>query len=312
MMMLAEIDIPITPTDLVWIIVIPAFVALVIGALLWQPWKKDRAARAAWAAPLVMGIGFLIASPYINSGHWRWPLTPREASDWLPWIGLVALVIGLLAALTHAPRWAWFIVVLVITSAAIGVMLRFKFRAAWTPMTGAAILAGFGAVAACWWAILEQATEESPIFASWTIWLIGVGIALTLMPASNPANGEQFLALAAGAGGIGVLSIWRSKNILLRGLPIVFATIGITVLASSYYLSTDRAFIRNPFLFATLLGSPLFLLITIPIPKSKLSPFKRLLIRFLIAAIPLAAVATVATVRFLHSQQTEQLDEERI
>src|SRR4051812_9990834 len=93
----------------------------------WQPWRRAPIG-GDWVAPVALAVAFIIAFRGISAGRWAWPLTtPRETSEWLPWIAIIALIAGLLWAIPAQPRWVVTIAIFILSVIACALLLKFKF-----------------------------------------------------------------------------------------------------------------------------------------------------------------------------------------
>jgi hypothetical protein len=284
-------------TDIAWSIVIPALIGFVLGIACWQPWR--RGADKAWAAPLMMGLGFFVAFPVIqNDGSWQWPaMVPRESSEWLVWIAVLATVLGLFSQLVAAPRWVLAIVVLIASAASCGLLLKFKFVHTWSPLRGGLILFGFAVAATVWWAILEAFGEEDPISASILHWLIASCAAVTLMLTGCLTYGKLPFPLAATAGAVCVMSIWRRQKVRINGMPMVFSIVLIATLAGGIFLSS----LSLPLLLLVM-SSPVLAGFSLLLPQ-RMRLWQRMLVGILLAAIPLGVAVSMAAKQFAKEQQ---------
>lgn len=278
--------------DILWSIVLPALIACVISMLGWQPWCRFGPV-GLWVAPVAVALGFIFAFPGINFGHWEWPVgAPKESSAWLPWVAIVAMVAGLLSATLWQPRWVVAILVFVLSAIAGAMFLKFQFTTeTWGAAFGTMMIVAFALVSTAWWLTLEQAREESPLLVELLVGVSSACISLTLMLTGSKTYGQFGLAIGFAAAGMLPAILWR-PNIPLRGLPAVFSVLLVPILAGGFYLSSLP---RTELLILS--STPLFIAIGIVLP-ARLSGWKRITVRLVLAFIPLATATTVAAVQF--------------
>lgn len=91
------------PKFLLLSVAMPAAIstAAVAGAFFLSKRKPDHPIRR-WAGPVAIALPFIVASPAILGHGPEWP--PAQAADWLPFLGLAALLIGLVDVLVR-PRY---------------------------------------------------------------------------------------------------------------------------------------------------------------------------------------------------------------
>src|SRR4051812_4268438 len=145
----------------------------------WRPWLHGPI-NGRWVAPVALAIAFIFAFPQINDEHWYWPLiAPREASAWLPWISVIAMIAGVLSALMWQPRWMVAIVFYLLSAIACWMIVKFKItNGSWSGGFGALMILLFALVSTVWWVALEQATEDWPILGAL---MMGFSCACTAM-----------------------------------------------------------------------------------------------------------------------------------
>jgi hypothetical protein len=278
--------------DAFWSLVLPALIAATVSIVGWQPWRRI-APVALWIAPVAIALAFIFAFPGINFGHWEWPVgAPRESSAWLPWVAIVALIAGLASATLWQARWIVTVLVFVLSFIACRMFLKFQFTTeTWSFGFGTMMVGIFAIVSTAWWMTLEQAREESPLLAELLIGISIACVALTLMLTGSKTYGQFGLAIGFAAAGLLPALLWR-PTISLRGLPAVFSVMLVPILTGGYYLSSLPLA-----LFLILSSTPLFIALGILLP-SRLTGWKRILLRLALAFVPLATATIIAAAQF--------------
>jgi hypothetical protein len=278
--------------DFLWSMLIPGAIALLLGAI--GALMKNR----AWIAPLALGLAFLTAFPAVKFGHWQMPhFPPDDSSGWLILVALLAMGLGILDALTRLPGWLRML--LVVISAAVGlvVLLKFKFRAAWTPLHGTMIVAAFSALAGICWAAIEDCADHAIIITPMTIWLIGSSVGVMSMMVGIDSYGKSALALAAASIAMLPAILWRRGPGSLRGGAIVFSLLLVTMLAGQQFLGSLSAT-----LVVTIGSTPAFVWLGRFTP-GRLKPWKRGAARLTLILIPLGTAVALAVAQFQRDQQ---------
>lgn len=258
----------------------------------WQPWRRF-APPGLWVSPVAIALGFIFAFPGINFGHWQCPVgAPKESSAWLLWVAIVAMLAGLLSATLWQPRWIVAIVVFVLSAIACAMLLKFQFTTqTWGGGFGTIMIFAFATESTAWWLVLEQAREESPMLVELLVGIASACVALTLMLTGSKTYGQFGLAIGFAAAGLLPAILWR-RNVPLRGLPAVFSVMLVPILTGGFYLSS------LPRIELLILSStPLFIAVGILLP-ARLTGWKRITLRLILAFIPLVTATTIAAVQF--------------
>ena len=282
-----------TSHDILWSIVVPLVVSAVIAIAGWQPWRALGAQRGLWVAPVAMGVAFIVAFPGANSGAWHWPLSsPRESSDWLAWIALVAMIAGVMSAMLQTPRWMLAIMVFLFSVLTCGMLLKFKFTShTWSYTGGELMLDLFALSAVTWWITLEQATEEWPMLGALLVGISSACVALVLMLTGSQSYGNLTLIVGFATAGFLPSLLWR-RTIRLSGLAAFFSVILLPLLLGGYYLS------KLPLqLLLILFATPLFIALGILLPL-RMKFWQRVVLRVILACIPLLTAVIIAAIQF--------------
>lgn len=286
-----------TARDFIWSILIPLLVALAVSLLGWQPWRRgwgrtDGTGRG-WVAPLAMGLAFLIGFPGSNAYPWAWPLQLHgDATSLLPWIAVVAMVLGVASASLYQPRWMIAVLMLLVSAITFYFFLKFRFNPlGWSAGVGAMLILLFAVACTAWWISLEQGREESPILGALLIGIASACAGLVLMLTGSLTYGKFPLILGFATAGLLPAALWRSE-IRLRGLAATFSILIIPMLLGGAFLSSLPHSLLGLFLC-----TPVFILGGTLLPP-RLRGWRRIVLRLCIAILPLAAAVIVAANRF--------------
>ncbi len=296
-----------TPRDFLWLIAIPGAIALVFSFLGLS--VKPR----ALFAPLALAFSFLIAFASVLSNPWKFPpIIPAHSAGsegWIPAIAILALVLGIVDALTAFPNWLRGLLVTIFTAAGLTLLLKFKFDTkalgtdAWTAAHGTIIIAAFSMAAFIWWVAIEDCLFQSPATSLVLIWLIACCVALVILLVASVDYGKFCLPLAAVGAGLLPATLWKRSSVALRGLSAVFVMLMTFLLAGVFYTSD--------------LGLKLLLLLALPpvciwlarwMPL-RFKPWQRTITLIVATLIPLAIAISMAAVRFHQEQKQEQQEE---
>lgn len=210
--------------------------ALIAGAFLlpWQPWKKASGSalkRGAGALGLVVAFIF---SMTLQEGFPEFP--PVDAGRWVPFLGLLSLLILALPAV-HELDWQGR---LLVRFPMVGLILA----TIWQPLVangtwgvGTAILQ-FGVAAVLIlvaWELLERFARERPGAAfPIAMWVLSSGISITTVLDETLKYGILFGALAATQGAAAVVGLWGKRFQGFGAYGFVFFTLLFAMLATTY------------------------------------------------------------------------------
>jgi hypothetical protein len=209
------------------------------------------------AAALGTGLAFAVGGTFILGGWPDWK--PANAHQWLPYLGLLALALGLADA--ALPRKPWSIAVTALLLAGFGFALAqgpLASRLANAGDGSATLLAGILALTIIPGVAIRLGSATTPHagppFALGLLTATSIAAALL----SGSAMYTQFFALIGlGLAPLGVAALLRRPSSLDRGLPVVFACLHTTM-----WLLTHHFAPKDGVWAATILGclAPLGLL----------------------------------------------------
>ena len=93
-------------TQLTWAVAMPLVIATICMVISWRPWRRDHRekVRGWWGGALGVGLGYLVGHVTIN----KWPaLPPVQATDYLFFIAVAAMVVGVTESFRLPPVLRW-------------------------------------------------------------------------------------------------------------------------------------------------------------------------------------------------------------
>jgi hypothetical protein len=240
---------PLGPTDLFWIGLVPcALAALAMGLAV----RTGLRPTAAWALAIggTIFLGLTLQHLRVNSQTALDKLLhPRVGLDWLPWLVLVAALITALAA--YAPRtWQrWLLALACVFTIATPLRLLASNAAAmsrWSAAEKLGVLACWSLLFAVLWATLALGRRNSqPLLRSTLLLVVTAGIALTLAGSGSITLGELTCVVAATILGAiaaaSVVGFMRPDGPSSAAGPLAVALGGLILIGQSYELTTTNA-----------------------------------------------------------------------
>jgi hypothetical protein len=287
---------PIGPSDFLLEIIIPALLALAAMCLAWRPWRRFPQPKAHWGGAVAVALAVLAAYRPVFGA---WPsFPPSTANHWLFYVVLLALLVGLLDALIRPPRWIATIGIFIAAMAALAAMLKFAlFGEEHGPAQSIGLLLLFGLIGAAWWITFELTADDGGVVAPLLMWITVSTVAVVFMLTDSFVWGKLAMALAAAAGALLVMILWRRSIRLSHGAMHVFAIVMLCLIIPVHYVAS-----LSIGKLVTLLAVPAFIwigrLITMAGPISRLRPWQRAVIRVAALVIPMAVLLSVAAVEF--------------
>jgi len=239
---------PFGPTNVFWTGVVPCTAA---ALAMWACCHWLVRSTAAWSLSVACGLVVGMVGQNVRVG---WPtaveklLHPHVAIDWLPWLVLVAALIGVLAA--YAPRsWQrWLLALACVFTVAVPLRLLASNVSAmtrWTSGEKLAILAFWSAAFAVWWLTLALGRlNRQPLVRGGLLMVVALGIAVTVAASSAITLGElggiaaaTLLGAIAAASALGKVADGPSN----AAGPLAVMLGGVILLGYSYGLTATNA-----------------------------------------------------------------------
>jgi hypothetical protein len=219
---------------------IPFATALVVIAVLRPLLRLARIEGADRAAVAVgMGVGYL-------AGHlavaWPSAFPPIEVTDRIPFVVLVATLLGLLDSAWPSPAWARWENRFLLTTLVLGVVLGPLFEGLSETRAGVIQVCGIAVAILVFWANLEALARKLPPSAlGLSLGIAVAGAGLRLLLAGNMVLFQLIVALGASLGAAWLFSLWRPGLTLARGgSTVLTATLASLLIYGQYYSSVPE------------------------------------------------------------------------
>ncbi len=260
-------------------------------AALIPPDATNTRGERLWLTPLVFAVAYLPVHHFLLGGI----KAPNAAADWMPYVALLAGVLGALAVVGRMPlvvRWIWRALV---CAAVAGAIASGKVRNGWPMAEAIPTLAAFVLhTLAAWWAF-ERVTDRTrgpggPI----VLMIYAVGVSQVLALAFYSLRLAQMpTAMAAVAGAAMVVALIRPRFTLALGGVHVVLLISNAALLQGVLFPGDAILPRVlPWI---LLASPLLAAGADLVP---LKGWKLVVLRSALALVPVAvAIGLAAALR---------------
>ena len=285
---------------LAWSATVAAIVLVVSGLIAWS--VRRRAGGAApgratgrWGPALALGTAYALGHAAIQG--WialhQWPSPPwppLDATDWLPWVALAAMGLGLLEATWPGPAWSRWENRLLLTGGMLWLLLSSQFEARWaTNREGVEWLLGLGAGVLAFWGVLEAGAERLGRALPLPLLVLAGGVAAVEALSGSLPLAESAAVLAAPLALTWVAS-WFGPNLsLARGAVPVVATVLAGLILGGYFYA------YVPKVSALLLAAaPLVLFGDRLGPLRRLRPWKASLVLAVAILVPVGAAVAIA------------------
>jgi hypothetical protein len=194
-----------------------------------------------WGLPLGLGIGYALghagASEWLTSGELP-SIPPLNATDWLPWLALAAMVLGLLESLWPSPAWARWENRLLLVGATLWLLIGPLYQSLWEPAQwkGAVWVCGLGAGILVFWGLLEGLSGRRGRAMLLPLAVLAGGTAAALVLSRFLVLGECGMGLAAALGAAWLVSRWWVElSPAGGGVPVVGVLLAGLILGGFFY-----------------------------------------------------------------------------
>jgi hypothetical protein len=247
-----------------------------------------------WGLPLALGIGYALghagASEWLTSGELP-PIPPLNATDWLPWLALVAMIVGLVEALWPSPAWARWENRLLLTVATLWLLIGPIYRSLWEPeqWKGAVWVCGLGAGILVFWGVLEGLSCRRGRGMLLPLAVLAGGTAAALVLSRFLVLGECAIGLAGALGAAWLVSRWWVElSPSGGGVPVVALLLAGLILGGFFYAELPAP---SALLLAV---APLALLVDRLGPVARWPGWAAGLARFVAVLVPVGAAVALA------------------
>jgi hypothetical protein len=267
---------------------IPFAAALVVIAVL-RPLLRLARIEAAdrVAVALGIGVGYLAGHAAVA---WPSAFPPVEVTDRIPFVVLVAILLGLLESAWPSPAWARWENRFLLTALVLGVVLGPLFEALSETKSGVMQMCGIAVAILFFWANLEALARKLPPSAvGLSLGIATAGAGLRLLNAGNIVLFQLVLALGASLGAAWLFSLWRpGVNLTRGGAAVLTATLGSLLIYGQYYSGVPEPESLAIGLAAIVLITPLLAWTAMFGPIRRRPTWLRCLVVALVTLIPVA------------------------
>ncbi len=198
---------------------------LLAGVLLgvWLLYQRNRSEEASvWATTagaLAMFVGTGAGFLYVE-GVPSFP--PLDSKEWLLYAAALAVPARIIDHVLHDTTWFRWLFRLIFVRVVLYLLLEPRIRIAWGPKLAIAYMWIFDLGVVGIWAALEQTTEkESPLFASFLLWLTTTTAAVLLLTSGTISTGSIMASVAGVSGAFFASSyLFPTRQVPLGGLPV--------------------------------------------------------------------------------------------
>ena len=247
------------------------------------------------------GDGVALAMGYAG-GHAvaiGWPAFPAsEATQWLPYVALATMLVGVLDALFRPPGMLRVLVWICYCAGLLRLLLGPKFQYGWSLLQGVFWIAGLTLGMLILASFLDAAVRrDKSISSSLILTIVACGTAVVLMLSGSALLGQITMVLVAALGAILVVTFLFRKSMEGRAIvPVAVAMLASLWLTGFFYAEVPSA--SALLLAAALLPGCLF----ISLSDSRAFSWKPILLR---AGVVLALVAISVVIAFRSSPPLE-------
>jgi hypothetical protein len=214
---------------------LPAVVSTMVLLVTWLFGRRIFPAEGTPGSGLALGAGYLVGQVGIDA---RPPFPPREATDWIWYFTLAAVLLGL-AEVWRAPAWLRWVLRAVLWLAFVWVILPLPIRAEESPGQVRTWLGGLGAAGLVFWAVLDLQARRLPgASLPLTLLIVAAGSAVVLTYSFSAKLGQFAGAFAAAMVPL-LVAAW-----IRPGRPLATASVMVILpglwLAAFFYAQPQR------------------------------------------------------------------------
>lgn len=250
--------------------------------------KIVRGDEPFWVMPALVSVLAAIMIPVITEAR---AFPPKGAEEWLPFVALAAGALELATRGARFPAWLRWALRAVLLMAIAAACARNMLHGSWTSPSTALWIGGFALVTMAATLVLERVLERTRGFTAPALLLIIVGGAsqvLAIGYSSLKLGQSAGVVAAALAAATGVALVRRRFSLAFGGTFAVVAIVAAAVLAGNITTHTRQALYTSAIAAAALLPG-----LTLLKPLSRLRGWKRFLVLFTLAGLPIAGALAV-------------------
>lgn len=201
-----------------WAILVPAFIAGSFLFLSWQAWQRNGAGTTGyWGGAIGLALGYF-AGHSMMAG--KLPAAPPQdtINDWIPYVGGVAMLYGLLEAFTKIPLALSYLLRAIIITTTLWFLLDPLMQGAWSLREGIQWIVGLGLGWLLFWSVMEPLAGRSKGIAfPFVFWALASGSAFALLFADSALLGKLSGVVAGMLGAVIVITLMNRSVSLARG-----------------------------------------------------------------------------------------------
>lgn len=217
-------------------VALPLIVSAAALLVAWRLWRADAALWGGrWGAALALGGGFFAG--YV--GILRFPrFPPAEASEYLAYFALAALILGLIESGRRTPWWVRWPLRAALCIPLVLVMTSASREWDWTPVQSASWVVGLTLAILIAWASAEsQATRYAGASSPLILLVVTAGSSAALLLTFSALLAQLALALAMTLF-VSALAAWRRPSLSLSGGGVCVAVVLLAgLLMNGYFYS---------------------------------------------------------------------------
>lgn len=284
-----------------WAILVPAFVAGSVLFLSWQAWRRDGAGTTGyWGGAVGLALGYFVGHSMMAG---KLPAAPPHdaINDWIPYVGAVAMLYGLLEAFTKIPLAFLYLLRAVIITTTLWFLLNPLMQGAWSLREGIQWIIGLGLGWLLFWSVMEPLAGRAKGMAFPIVfWALASGSAFTLLFSDSALLGKLSGVVAGLLGAVIVITLMHRSVSLARGGFAVLTCLLWTLWVDGF------AYANLPIGRLVLLAFAPVLLWVGPLKQVQgLRPWQRFVIQ---AGLPLILIAYVVYQSYLGYEPMESYD----
>jgi hypothetical protein len=279
---------------------IPAFViAVLAGSIAWslQTIVDRRAARpsaGSWGAALGLAVGFLAA--FFALKGWP-PFPPIDVADWLPYLAVLAMVLGLVEGLARVPDWSRWLLRATLAALLVWVKINpLREPRGWGALATAAYGVGLWTAALfLWWNLESVASRVTGAAVPLALSVLSLAVGIVSVGSHVATAGLMIVGLAVASAAIAIVCLVAPAASIARGGVGVATILLFGVGLDAYFYGQDM-----PVSCAALLTlAPIVLWVGWIPPLRCRARWQAAFICALAILIPAGAAAGIALTRYL-------------
>ncbi len=281
-------------------VLMPAVVAGVLLALAWKPWTDGTKGvfGGFWGGAVAIGVAYLAA----HLGLVGLPdLVPTEALDWMPYMALLAVLVGVIEGRTYSSKWLRWLLRAAASFATLYFVLGFMVENYWEGTSAFIWLGTLTLLTLEIISVFDRLADRYPGALVPVAMMLTAAVGALVVGLTGSARVAQLLGALAAAGGAAlVVAWWHGALRVSRGAATVFTVIFAGLLAFGYMSTADvpgwSELLDHRHSLAVLLVAlaPMLLWGVDTKAVSSMDSWKRVLVGALLVTLPLGGAVYLA------------------